>query len=294
MSEQVNTVADSYELQIQTEFAKKNKVPNVIARSDKIDAWCHNRMYDFLKPIYCNYADKKWLTIGDSGADAFAYKQRGVESVVASSLSSSRLELLKENGLLDGVEIKSLNAEESNESDESFDVVTCKEAYHHFPRAAIGFYELLRIAKYVVAYDEPCDDGRVYPLNKLRTIVKRVLRGQDSDTQKFEPAGNFIYRLSVHETIKMATALQIPMVAYKFCNNFFVYSLADKSQSAKFAWFLIKSGICLQTLLCKLKLMMWGRVILFVFKEMPDAQTISDLRQAGFRIESIPRNPYME
>jgi len=272
----------NYQFQIANEVSIQHKVPNIIGRPEKIDAWCHHRMYDFLEPIYRNYVDGKWLTIGDSGADAFAYKQRGINDIVASSLSSTRLEALQQKGLLDDIEVKAINAENSGQADDSFDVVSCKEAYHHFPRAAVGFYELLRIAKSVVAYDEPNSDSRFYILDEIRTLAKRILRGQDSNTQKFEPAGNFIYRLSVPETIKMATALQLPMVSYKYCNNFFVYSLADKNQSAKFSWLLIKMGITAQTVLCKLRLMSWGRVIMFVFKESPNQKTIEDLQAAGF------------
>lgn len=293
MSGSENIEVANYEVQITTELAKKHKIPNIIGQPKKIDAWCHHRMYNFLQPLYSNYADKKWLTIGDSGADAFAYKRRGVKSIVSSSLSSARLQSLKDNGLLEDIEIKALNAEQTGEPDGSYDVVTCKQAYHHFPRAPIGFYELLRIARQVVAYDEPNCDGRRYILDEARTLVKKIIRGEDRSTQKFERAGNFIYRLSVKEAIKIATAMQLPMVAYKHCNDFFVMSLADKDQSAKGAWLLIKLGIVVQSVLCHLRLMSWGRVILLVFKEQPSEKTLSELRSAGFRVEEIPRNPYL-
>jgi len=284
---------NSYKIQAEHEKTKTHKIPNVIGAPDIIDAWRHNRIYDMVLPLCRAFSNKNWLTLGDSGADSFAIKRRGVSSVSASCLSAERLNYLQDKGLIKDIPIQELNAESTGKEDNSVDVVLVKEAYHHFPRPPIAFYEALRICKTAVVYIEPTSHGKRYALNILRRVVKSLVRKERGLEQEFEPAGNYIYRLSVDEVKHMAAAMQLPTVAYRYFNNFYVYSLAVKPTADSNALRIFKLGIAIQSILCRLKLMGWGMVVCVVFKEEPDQSVLRGLETEGYEVHNVPRNPYL-
>jgi SAM-dependent methyltransferase len=244
-------------------------------------------MHLMLTPLLSAYPDATWMTIGDGryGSDAYFIKQQGV-SVVASSISDATLKIAVERGYIESG--RKENAEALTAADESFDFVYCKEAYHHFSRPPIGFYEMLRVAKIGVVMVEPIDQDRL--LNRLKNWVKVILRKDESTL--FEPVGNFLYRVSVQEIWKMVMALDCGLLAVRKFNDFYHPRLARGTAERSSAALFTHLGIGIQDLLCRLGLLQWGLATVVVFKRPPDDRIVNRLSHAGFRCLDLPPNPY--
>jgi SAM-dependent methyltransferase len=276
-----------------TEMART--IPSCYSAPDSVDYWRHKRMYDLVAPLIATDTGT-WLTIGDGryGSDAYVLRslmhdlsRDGSARVTASSISTSTLEVAKERGWIE--ECLLLNAEEMNLEDDSFDYVFCKETFHHLPRPLVGLYEMLRVARRAVILIEPTDGGR-RALDRLKRLAKRMLRGDAS--AEFEPAGNFIYRVSISEAFKIAAALQLPFMAYRTFNDAFVRQLAGAPASGSLGRALTGSIIALQDLLVGLRLMSPGLVSLVLFKSLPSPERRRALATSGYRVVKVPINPY--
>lgn len=234
------------------------------------------------------YNNEKWLTVGDfSGIDAAYIKKKGAYSV-ASDLS---LKTLQEDvlplGLIDECSIQ--NVEKISFNDNSFDYVCCKEAYHHFPRPAIGFYEMIRVAKKGVIVIEPNDIGISFPiLSFFRNILDRIDTGLLKTIWKnqysYEIVGNYVYKISFREFEKMAVGLDLPMIAVKGFN-----SAMGARWKSKYIQYIRRN---LNDILCKLTFIPYQHLSIIVFKENPNIDTIKNLKSSNYRIYNLPKNPY--
>lgn len=270
----------------------RNDVPSVIGAPHTIDAWRQRRMYEMFGPIIEAHRNAAWLTIGDSGGDASFLRSSGVVDVTASSISMHQLSALQQQGHLDGVNLRAINAERIDCESESFDIVLCKEAYHHLPRPAIGLYEMIRVARKCVVLCEPRDHGGRL-LDWLRVTAKSMLRGQGREFQMFEPVGNFIFHLSEHETTKIATALSSGPLFFKNFSDFYHPALAKRRIDERLPQAVAKLGIAVQDGLSRLGLMSYARVCALIWKHSPADDLSKQLQGRGFRRVDIPRNPYM-
>ena len=101
--------------------------------------------------------------------------------MLATSLTDSNLRIAQERGYIDKFQAE--NAERLSLTDDSFDFILCKESYHHFPRPAIAFYEMVRVARVVSSSSSqqkvPCACWI-----GVKIFVKTVLRGDR--TSQFE------------------------------------------------------------------------------------------------------------
>ncbi len=253
-----------------------------------VDAWRHRRMHLMLKPLLEQYRDANWMTIGDGrfGSDAHFLLQEGAD-VVASSISDVTLKIAESRGFIQ--RSRQENAEELTAEDDSFDFVYCKEAYHHFSRPPVGFYEMLRVARIAVVLVEPIEQDRL--LNHVKDRIKIFLRKDESTI--FEPVGNFLYRASLREIWKMVMALDCGLLAHRKFNDFYHPRLAaGRYGRLSPATLLTRAGIFLQDFFCRLGLLQWGLATIVVFKATPDEAIVGHLKNAGFRIVNLPPNPY--
>lgn len=284
---------ESYFRHIEELESAGDKQISVLDRPDSIDAHRHMRMFHMVTPLIKLHPAASWLTVGDGGGDAEMLKRLGVSDVVASCISDAHLIVVKERGFLNGIQVKALNAESVDLPDKSVDFVFCKEAFHHFPRPALGFYEFLRIARLGVFFIEPNDRFSTRPLDMLRTLVKIVLRGQGPSYEDFEPSGNYIYRLSHQEIYKVLAALGLPWFATRTLNDFYVERLSSRRQDDKRAMAVFNLGVGLQDLLSRVRLLHWGLMAAFIPASDIDLRTKTELGQSGYRIHEIPSNPYL-
>ncbi len=270
-------------------FEQESALPSCYTAPDSIDAWRHQRMHDTLLTILSAYPNSTWLTLGDGsyGSDAHYLQSHGADAT-ASSLTDATLQGARQRGYITKYLVE--NAEALTARDDSFEFILCKESYHHFPRPAIAFYEMWRVASRAVVLIEPVD-GRPRVLNSFKWLVKKLLRGDTTD--QFEPSGNFLYRVNTREIEKMATALNGAYVAIKRYNDFYyAKASSDKYGSPTIGNVITQLGLFVQNILCQMGLLNFGLATVVVFKQEIDQTLQTSLRQHGFVLSKLPKNPY--
>ena len=293
MSVQDSQIEGSYNRHAEHEaqVVLEERLPSCFSNVDSVDAWRHRRMHASVLPLVRACPQASWLTIGDGnyGSDAYFLSQEGAD-VVASSLTESSLLAAKKLGYLSHV--ASVNAENIQFPDNSFDFVLCKEAYHHFPRPAIAFYEMLRVARIGVVLIEPLD-GQGRALSWLKVTLKRILRGK-TNIENFEKTGNFIYRVNQAEMEKMLTSLNYRSLAIRRFNDCYL-SWASSSTFKPKSWGfgVTAAGIALQTLLCRLRLLDYGLATVICFKSYLKPEIRRELLASSYEVRDLPKNPFI-
>jgi hypothetical protein len=283
----------NYQQEIKLHDVQSGRVPSTIGARDTIDCWRHERMFDTVRALIASRPDAEWLTIGDNGADGWMLRKLGAKTVTASSISDARLQKLANMGHLDGISIRSVNAESMELPDKSVDFIFCKEAFHHFPRAPVAFYEFMRVARIGFVLIEPREPATAKPLDVLRSMAKRLLRRRPSTYEQFEPVGNYIYRLSEREVFRMLSAIQVPWFAVKPFSDFSTGWLIKQRRDELLPRSLFRTGLGIQNQLVRLGLMNPGLCTMFV-PGSPDVQDIKGaLASAKFSIYETLRNPYI-
>jgi len=283
----------SYEqhARLEEQQAEESRVPACFTVPDTVDAWRHRRMHEMLEPLIEARLDASWLTVGDGnyGSDAYFLQQQGID-VLASSLTDHSLKIAAEKGFLK--KYAAINAEQIPYGDDSFDFVFCKEACHHFPRPAIAFYEMLRVARETVVLIEPYD-GPKRLLDMIKEPAKKLLWGRNQ-TIHFEPSGNYIYRIHPEQIGKKLAAMGYAAIAYKTFNEIYLPRFGKSKAGLTFGSFATKSAILFQNILSMFRLLNPGLVVLIAFKREPEATWVKNLQRGGYKVDALPINPYME
>lgn len=268
-----------------------------LERKNSIDYWRHQRMYQVLAPLISG-KKSKWLTIGDGlGTDANWLQEQG-QSVVASDISEYGLRAAAANGYIR--EYSLINAENIDYSDNTFDFVFCKEAYHHFPRPYLAVYEMLRVATKAVVLIEPVDIGIHFPLMVfLKNLLEKIAPGMVNKVWKnrfsFETVGNYVYKISEREIEKVAMGIGLPMVAFKGINDFYTTKFDLKSSTGNKKLFrTVKGRIKLKNFLSRLGVIPYELEACVIFKKQPSPEVVSNMNEQGFKVLSLPENPYLE
>lgn len=265
-----------------------------------IDYWRHFRMVEPVSPLLKLNPQSKWLTVGDGRFGLDSIKLKKIEpniKIVASDISPYLLEKAKNRGIISEYSVE--NAEKLSFSDESFDYVFCKEAYHHFPRPYIAVYEMLRVSKKAIIFSEPNDHMDVGLLGTITTrvknIVKRVLGKAvlHHDHFKFEESGNYIYSVSRREIEKIALAINLRVVAVKYLNDYYEKGVEfQKADSDNTLFKKVTKEINKKDLLSKIGYAPYGGIIAIIFKQNPSEAERVELKNNGFCIIDLPLNPY--
>jgi len=281
-------ISNHYQKQAESEAGYK--LPMIFWNPDGVDAWLHNRKYESLLSLIAHFPQATWLTVGDGrfGSDAYYLRSQGANAT-PSSISDATLRIAVEKGYLPSYRVE--NAEQMQSQDNEFDFVLCKESYHHFPRPALAFYEMLRVASRALILIEPVE-GNFRLLDWLKnTAIKQLIRGDRSAL--FEPSGNFIYRVTVREIEKMMTAVNGAAIAVKPFNTFYHPKLASQQNGNTLGAILSKAAIGLQNLLCALRLMNYGLATVIIFKTEISDDLRAKLKSHGYQLIDLPRNPYL-
>ena len=272
----------------QRESGLEMGLPSRFTAPDSVDNWRHTRMLATVRPLVQAAPAARWLTVGDGayGSDAAYLRSLGAD-VTASSLVTETLSTAAERGFIGAYRAE--NAECITLGDDEVEFVLCKEAYHHFPRPPIALYEMLRVARLGVVLIEPID-GRLL-LNGFKQAVKWALRG---DTEsRFEPSGNFIYRIDLDETAKLMTAAGELLMAYRRFNDFYFPGLGcDRASGWTRGHVLTRLCIGVQDVLCQAKLLAWGLATIVLFKGKPESNLLAALTRTGYVVRALPVNPF--
>lgn len=265
--------------------------------SNSIDVWRHRRMLSCVDPILDFYKNKNWLAVGDGcyGTTSMYIEGKGSYSL-ATDIDVSALKVANSKGLIASYQYA--NAENLPFDDNSFDYSICKEAYHHFPRPNMAFYEMSRVSREGFVLIEPADWLPSPPLRHVLTSVKRKLtkllgiKVPHADTGCYEPIGNYVYTVSIREITKMSVALNYPVIAYKRFHDLWE-PLYNTTTTNSIVFLGLKSKLFLQTLLKVLGLSTYNRLQVIVFKKTPDQELLKRLSSHSFSIDFLPKNPYI-
>jgi SAM-dependent methyltransferase len=208
-----------------------------------------------------------WLTVGDYNGFEANYLRDKVSRVVASDISDAMLQEAKKENLVD--ECLAINAEAMNLADNSFDYVCCREAFHHFPKAYVGLYEMIRVSRKAAIMIEPHDIlSRTPLLVLLKNVfdwfgpfgINKIWKNRFS----FESVGNYVFKISERDIEKIAMGMGLPCIAIKSMNILLESVVRDKyngmdsleSKQAVYESVIKKTRI--RDFLCKLKLIPYG------------------------------------
>lgn len=273
---------------------------------DTVDFWRHNRMYSTLQPIADFFKNSSWVSVGDGrfGLDSYRLNKKFGINVFPTDISGDMLSKGKEMGIVKefGVE----NAEALSFKDDSFDIVFCKEAFHHFPRPMIGLYEMLRVAKKAVVLIEPLDSParniseKQYVMNAMKMVVGKVIKKNmvpilPSDdeaivAENYEQSGNFIYAMSHRETNKIVHAMDLEGMAYIDFNDVYENGVEfEKAVDGNNIFSQIKERVKALD-----KSGYYGMTTTIIFKDKIDIQLKNDMTKFGFKFGVKFENPYLK
>lgn len=172
-------------------------------------------------------------------------------------------------------------------SDDSFDFIHCKSAYHHFPRPMIALYEMIRVAKNAIVLSEPSE---FFPLPFPRGLIFKVYRGMKKvlgfnnvhvDTGRYETVGNYIYSLSIREIEKVCIALNLPMIAFKkFHDHYDPKFEGARIKDNKLMFYKLKLRILKQGILSYFGLSQLTKIHCVIFNQRPQSEMLSDLNES--------------
>ncbi len=264
------------------------------------DVWRHLRMLENIDPFLNYYHGAEWLTIGDGrfGTSAI-YINRKKGNALATDIDVSLLEVAKNKNWISSY--KYANAENLPFDDNAFDFSFCKEAYHHFPRAYIGIYEMLRVSRKAVILVEPSDwlpspiPRRILQMLKNGAKKKFHMAVPHPDSGGYETTGNYVFTIGARDIQKIALGLQLPYVAYKRFHDVYIRGVEQEKMSASAPLYRsIKKKISQQSLQCKLGLNSLNQIAAVFFKETPPSKVMEDFSKMGFTIIALPQNPYLK
>lgn len=242
-----------------------------------------------------------WLTIGDfTGVEAMYLTEQG-QKAMASDISDVYIKEAHRLKLIDAYD--RINVEQIEYGEDAFDYVLCKESFHHFPRAYLGLYEMIRVAKKGVVLIEPTDafckmSSLVFLKNFCDLFNPNLINKLWKNRYSWEVVGNYVFKLSEREVEKAAMGMGLPCIAFKGVNirlKPIPESWGDpkKIPIDKRLERKLDRYIARRDLLCKLGIIPHNNLCAIIFKEKPSAELLEDLRRDHFQVIELPPNPYL-
>lgn len=242
-----------------------------------------------------------WLTIGDfTGVEAMYLTEQG-QKAMASDISDVYIKEAHRLKLIDAYD--RINVEQIEYGEDAFDYVLCKESFHHFPRAYLGLYEMIRVAKKGVVLIEPTDafckmSSLVFLKNFCDLFNPNLINKLWKNRYSWEVVGNYVFKLSEREVEKAAMGMGLPCIAFKGVNirlKPIPESWGDpkKVPIDKRLERKLDRYIARRDLLCKLGIIPHNNLCAIIFKEKPSAELLEDLRRDHFQVIELPPNPYL-
>ena len=206
-------------------------------------------------------SSKTWLTVADyNGLEANYLLQRS-QNVVASDISDAMLREAKKEGLI--TEFSKQNVEELTYEDNSFDYVMCKEAFHHFPRAYLGLYEMIRVSRIAtILVTEPID---ILSKMSLLVLIKNVCDRMHIAFKRYEI-------FATHKNIDGLSDIPLNQKVYRK----------------------IKMKLAMRSIISSVGIIPHSSLCCVVFKEQPSEEIVKKMKEKGFITIQLPSNPYLK
>jgi SAM-dependent methyltransferase len=290
---------------------ENHQLASAWARDDTVDSWRHRRMRQLLDPLLTTFPGASWVTVGDGryGTDAHYLEQHGAD-VMATDIGDGLLRKAHAAGFIH--KYRKENAEQLSFADRSFDFALCKEAYHHMPRPMRAVYEMLRVARRAIVLIEPNQTPvLVGPRLFVRMLLKAALirlgfgrffcdpsvRLIDHGGNWFEDAGNFGYTISRREIERVALGLNYPHVAVCGINDCYISGVEyEKATPDSDLFRKVRAQIEESDRRCQRRGPNWSRhglLVAVIFKQPIEAGLRTALKEAGYEVCDLPRNPYL-
>ncbi|HWZ23569.1 MAG TPA: methyltransferase domain-containing protein, partial [Cytophagaceae bacterium] len=191
----------------------------ILRNKDNAEYLINKRTLDILEPFLKNKST--WLTVGDYNGFEAKYLTEHNQEVVASDIATDFLKASQEEGFIHTISQE--NVEKLSFGDGRFNFTMCREAYHHFPRAYLGAYEMIRVANKAAIIIEPIDVLQKMPLllwlkNMMDIINPLLINKIWKNRFSFETVGNYVFKISEREVEKMAMGIGLPCIAFKRIN----------------------------------------------------------------------------
>lgn len=250
-----------------------------------------------LHPFFNDTA--QWLVVGDyRGIEANYLKTNG-QNAHATDISEVFLKEANQLGLIDN--FSKQNVEHLSFENNSFDYTLCKEAYHHFPRAYLGLYEMLRVSrKAVFLLAEPLDISTKIPLlmaikNVCDKINPKLINKIWKNRYSFETVGNYVFKVSEREFEKIAMGIALPCMAIKsfqiFLSHKPIDGALDQPPNVKFKN-RVARHVGWRNFLDRFGILPANSLSCILFKTMPTDAERTALETMGFKFQFFPKNPY--
>lgn len=267
-------------------------------KKDSISYYITTRSLKLLAPFFNE--KRKWLTVGDYNGLEANFLIDNKQDVTASDLDDTFLAKAHDLGLIDKYDI--VNSENIPFEDSSFDYVLCKEAYHHFPRAYLSLYEMVRCSKKATIIIEPIDILLTSPVfcmikSILDLINPDLINKVWKNRFSFESVGNYVFKISEREIEKLSMGIGLEAIAFKGVNfvlnhgiekELLLASPPDKKILNK-----LKSMFKRKDMLSRLHLIPYNHKIAVLFKSKPELGVINEMKRAGYSYLELPKNPYL-
>jgi hypothetical protein len=128
--------------------------------------------------------------------------------------------------------------------------------------------------------------------NRIKNIAGREIYYEYGN---YEPAGNYVYSISEREIEKVALGLNLPVVAFKGINDYYIDGVEYEEvseQSEKFKK--IKQVILKQDKKSKKGIAQYAMLVAIIFKNPVDNILMEVLEKYDFTIRILPHNPYVK
>lgn len=275
------------------------------------DYWRHERMYETVRPLAFHYGENQWLSVGDGryGLDSYRLNKLFGIDVLPTDISEALLKKAKGIGLIKNYSVE--NAESLSFPDNAFEVVFCKESFHHFPRPIMALYEMIRVSKKAVVLIEPNDRNTlVSPKILIKQLIKLFFNNLvpnnkfflktysffDNYGNVFEDSGNYLYPISKRETEKIVQGMNLYGMASFAMNDHYIKGCEfEPSDPENKTFKAIKSAIEKKDLKCKRSPLLSGPGLLtiVIFKDEIDKNLRADMESDGYEFSRTNRNPHL-
>lgn len=240
-----------------------------------------------------------WLTIGDYNGLEANYLGNMQQEAVASDISDVFLDEAFKKGLIKKYSV--VNVEKIHFPDNTFNYTFCKEAFHHFPKAYLGLYEMIRCSKDAAIIIEPIDIITKMPLllfiknitDRLNPmLINKIWRNRYS----FEIVGNYVFKISEREIEKIAMGMGLSSIAFKRVNIIVDLkmdnSIIHEVPLNKKYWKKLLNRLKFSNILSHLHIIPFNHLCCVVFKKSPDTDVIKNMKDLGYTYIELPKNPY--
>jgi len=256
----------------------------------------------YLDPLLPLLKEKNsWLTIGDFTGFEAQYLTEHNQNATASDISDVFLKDAYEQKLIENY--KKINVEQIDCDEDSFDYLLCKESFHHFPRAYLGLYEMIRVAKKGAILVEPVDVLSKMPLllylkNICDLFNPHLINKFWKNRFSWEVVGNYVFKISEREVEKIAMGMGLSCIAFKEMNIRLApipekWGDSNKTPMDTKLYKKLKRKFSIWNLICKLRIIPYNTSCAIIFKEKPSVELIQDLKKNNYRVIELPANPYL-